>query len=149
MRGQSWSIWNFASTSTSFLLRTTNSELSCPAILAIENSWLRCASSRVPFLALSPACGLRRHTVPGMRSGSRALNRMIPSGKWSRSCRCKHVFTVVQRSLTHFDRYFVDVITLTSTFEQLRTTSAGDPLRRLVDHLSRECKNPAIVNALL
>jgi hypothetical protein len=46
-------------------------------------------------------------------------------------------------------RYITDVIMLPSTFEQLRTTSAGDGLRRLVEHLSRECTNPAIVNALL
>ncbi|KAF4445121.1 Calcium channel YVC1 [Fusarium austroafricanum] len=45
--------------------------------------------------------------------------------------------------------YFVDVIELPSTFEQLRTTAAGTPLRILVDHLSATCTNPAIVNALL
>lgn len=36
-----------------------------------------------------------------------------------------------------------------ATFEQLRTTSAGDDLRTLVDYLSTEVTNPAIVNALL
>jgi hypothetical protein len=36
-----------------------------------------------------------------------------------------------------------------ATFEQLRTTSAGDDLRTLVDYLSAEVTNPAIVNALL
>lgn len=46
-------------------------------------------------------------------------------------------------------RYFVDVIELPSTFEQLRTTAAGTPLRILVDHLAATCTNPAIVNALL
>ncbi|OHX00453.1 ion transporter [Colletotrichum incanum] len=45
--------------------------------------------------------------------------------------------------------YFVDVIVLPSTFEQLRTTAAGEPLRILVDHLNATCTNPAIVNALL
>ncbi|KAH7353228.1 hypothetical protein B0T11DRAFT_286462 [Plectosphaerella cucumerina] len=45
--------------------------------------------------------------------------------------------------------YFGDVIQLPSTFEQLRTTSAGDCLRILVDHLNNTCTNPAIVNALL
>ncbi|KAF5615583.1 calcium channel YVC1 [Fusarium sp. NRRL 25303] len=45
--------------------------------------------------------------------------------------------------------YFVDVIELPSTFEQLRTTAAGTPLRILVDHLAATCTNPAIVNALL
>ncbi|KDN67250.1 putative ion transporter [Colletotrichum sublineola] len=45
--------------------------------------------------------------------------------------------------------YFVDVIVLPSTFEQLRTTGAGEPLRVLVDHLNATCTNPAIVNALL
>jgi hypothetical protein len=46
-------------------------------------------------------------------------------------------------------RYITDIITLPSTFEQLRTTSAGDGLRNLTEHLSRECTNPSIVNALL
>jgi len=37
-----------------------------------------------------------------------------------------------------------------STFEQLRTTSAGDNLKTLVDHLADNCRsNPTIVNALL
>ncbi|KAF9765853.1 hypothetical protein IL306_001778 [Fusarium sp. DS 682] len=45
--------------------------------------------------------------------------------------------------------YFVDAIELPSTFEQLRTTAAGAPLRILVDHLVATCTNPAIVNALL
>ncbi|KAH6659412.1 hypothetical protein BKA67DRAFT_652642 [Truncatella angustata] len=46
-------------------------------------------------------------------------------------------------------RYVADVIYLPSTFEQLRTTSAGDSLRQLVDHLAAKVTNPAIVNALL
>ncbi|KUI53742.1 Calcium channel YVC1 [Cytospora mali] len=45
--------------------------------------------------------------------------------------------------------YFNQVVVLPVTFEQLRTTSAGEGLRTLVDHLSRNCSNPAIVNALL
>ncbi|KAL1872031.1 hypothetical protein VTK73DRAFT_1699 [Phialemonium thermophilum] len=45
--------------------------------------------------------------------------------------------------------YIRESITLPSTFEQLRTTSVGDCLRVLVDHLSVNCTNPAIVNALL
>ena len=45
--------------------------------------------------------------------------------------------------------YFVDVIELPSTFEQLRTTSAGECLRVLVDHLGETCTNPTIVHALL
>lgn len=45
--------------------------------------------------------------------------------------------------------YIGEAITLPSTFEQLRTTSVGDSLRVLVDHLSNTCTNPAIVNALL
>ncbi|ROW02309.1 hypothetical protein VSDG_02538 [Cytospora chrysosperma] len=45
--------------------------------------------------------------------------------------------------------YFNQVVVLPVTFEQLRTTSAGDGLRTLVEHLSRNCSNPAIVNALL
>lgn len=46
-------------------------------------------------------------------------------------------------------RYIADTIYLPCTFEQLRTTSAGDPLRTLVDHLSHSVDNPAIINALL
>ncbi|KAL2022909.1 hypothetical protein VTK56DRAFT_4440 [Thermocarpiscus australiensis] len=45
--------------------------------------------------------------------------------------------------------YIADVIVLPSTFEQLRTTGAGDGLLVLVDHLGRTCTHPAIVNALL
>ncbi|KAM0324922.1 hypothetical protein ACHAQA_007888 [Verticillium albo-atrum] len=45
--------------------------------------------------------------------------------------------------------FFAEVIQLPSTFEQLRTTTAGDSLRLLVDHLNATCTNPAIVNALL
>ncbi|KAI1143095.1 ion transporter [Hypoxylon sp. FL0543] len=45
--------------------------------------------------------------------------------------------------------YIVEVVYMPSTFEQLRTTSAGDDLRTLVEHLSNRVTNPAIVNALL
>lgn len=45
--------------------------------------------------------------------------------------------------------YIADVIYIPSTFEQLRTTSNGDCLRTLVDHLSTNVTNPTIVNALL
>ncbi|KAF5231601.1 hypothetical protein FAUST_9163 [Fusarium austroamericanum] len=45
--------------------------------------------------------------------------------------------------------YFVAVIELPSTFEQLRTTAAGTSLRILVDHLTATCTNRGIVNALL
>ncbi|KAK8106382.1 calcium channel YVC1 [Apiospora kogelbergensis] len=45
--------------------------------------------------------------------------------------------------------YIADVIYIPSTFEQLRTTSNGDCLRTLVDHLSTHVTNPSIVNALL
>lgn len=45
--------------------------------------------------------------------------------------------------------YIADTILLPSTFEQLRTTAAGEDLRVLVDHLSQTCTHPAIVNALL
>ncbi|KND93229.1 Calcium channel YVC1 [Tolypocladium ophioglossoides CBS 100239] len=45
--------------------------------------------------------------------------------------------------------YFADAIEMPSTFEQLRTTAAGNCLRVLVDHLHETCTNPAIVNALL
>lgn len=46
-------------------------------------------------------------------------------------------------------RFFSNVITVPCTFEQLRSTDAGAELRNLVDHLSLNCTNPAIVNALL
>ncbi|KAK3687705.1 hypothetical protein B0T22DRAFT_136727 [Podospora appendiculata] len=45
--------------------------------------------------------------------------------------------------------YIADTVQLPSTFEQLRTTSAGEGLRSLVEHLGRDCTHPAIVNALL
>ncbi|OIW31900.1 hypothetical protein CONLIGDRAFT_629588 [Coniochaeta ligniaria NRRL 30616] len=45
--------------------------------------------------------------------------------------------------------FISEAVDLPSSFEQLRTTSAGDGLRHLVDHLSRTCTNPAIVNSLL
>lgn len=45
--------------------------------------------------------------------------------------------------------YFNEAVTLPVTFEQLRTTSAGEGLQSLVEHLSKTCCNPAIVNALL
>jgi len=45
--------------------------------------------------------------------------------------------------------YFVDEIHLPSTFEQLRTTAAGNKIRYLVEHLVRTVKNPVIINALL
>ncbi|TPX13432.1 uncharacterized protein E0L32_006162 [Thyridium curvatum] len=56
------------------------------------------------------------------------------------------VFRDVVKKLSEF---ITEVVTLPSTFEQLRTTIAGDSLRDLVEHLSLECTNPAIVNALL
>ncbi|KAI1079118.1 hypothetical protein F5B20DRAFT_581537 [Whalleya microplaca] len=45
--------------------------------------------------------------------------------------------------------YIAEVVFMPSTFEQLRTTSAGDDLRTLVDHLASRVTHPAIVNALL
>ncbi len=45
--------------------------------------------------------------------------------------------------------YIAETIQLPSTFEQLRTTTSGDGIRILVDHLGRTCTHPAIVNALL
>ena len=61
------------------------------------------------------------------------------------------IFTeLIVPKLTRDDtRYITDAIELPSTFEQLRTTSAGAPLRVLVEHLSANCHNSAIVNALL
>ncbi|KAF7947985.1 hypothetical protein EAE96_009054 [Botrytis aclada] len=45
--------------------------------------------------------------------------------------------------------YFVDEFVLPSTFEQLRTTSAGNKIRILVEHLVENVTNPAIINAIL
>ncbi|OAA57087.1 receptor-activated Ca2+-permeable cation channel [Niveomyces insectorum RCEF 264] len=45
--------------------------------------------------------------------------------------------------------YIAEAVVLPCTFEQLRTTSAGDQLRTLVAHLRSTCENPCIVNALL
>ncbi|ETS83610.1 hypothetical protein PFICI_05486 [Pestalotiopsis fici W106-1] len=56
------------------------------------------------------------------------------------------VFRDVIKSLS---RYIADCVFLPLTFEQLRTTSSGDCLRTLVDHLAENVLNPAIVNALL
>ncbi|PBP17410.1 receptor-activated Ca2+-permeable cation channel [Diplocarpon rosae] len=45
--------------------------------------------------------------------------------------------------------YLVDELHVPSTFEQLRTTSAGNKIRVLVDHLVANVTNPALINALL
>lgn len=45
--------------------------------------------------------------------------------------------------------YITAAITQPSTFEQLRSTSYGNNIRTLVDHLVDNCTNPAIVNAVL
>ncbi|RDL30376.1 Uncharacterized protein BP5553_10254 [Venustampulla echinocandica] len=45
--------------------------------------------------------------------------------------------------------FFVDEITLPSTYEQFRTTSAGQKLRDLVDHLVLNVTNPVLISALL
>ncbi|TVY55879.1 Calcium channel, partial [Lachnellula suecica] len=45
--------------------------------------------------------------------------------------------------------YFVDEITMPSSFEQLRTTNAGNKVRILVDHLVVSVHNPVLINALL
>ncbi|KJZ79162.1 hypothetical protein HIM_01313 [Hirsutella minnesotensis 3608] len=50
---------------------------------------------------------------------------------------------------TKLSVYFSDAIELPSTFEQLRTTPAGNCVRVLVDHLKATCTNPATVHALL
>ncbi|KAK3358269.1 hypothetical protein B0T24DRAFT_520879 [Lasiosphaeria ovina] len=55
-------------------------------------------------------------------------------------------FRIVVKKLSIF---IAESVRLPSTFEQLRTTSAGEGLRVLVDHLDRTCTHPAIVNALL
>lgn len=55
-------------------------------------------------------------------------------------------FRLVVKKLS---QYFTDAVELPSTFDQLRTTSAGDCLRLLVNHLTDTCANPAIANALL
>lgn len=76
-----------------------------------------------------------------------ALFMQLPMGR--QPARLGHVPNDEWRVADHPHRYFTDVIELPSTFEQLRTTSAGNPLRTLVEHLGRACSNPAIVNALL
>ena len=53
------------------------------------------------------------------------------------------------QKLTLKSSYFLDEISLPSTFEQLRTTSAGNNVRTLVDHLVANVTNPALINALL
>jgi len=45
--------------------------------------------------------------------------------------------------------YITEAISMPSSFEQLRTTSAGNNVRILVDHIVNNVTNPAIVNALL
>lgn len=68
-----------------------------------------------------------------------------------RSCQCEPwALLLPVTMLTSLARsFFGDVVELPSSFEQLRTTSAGDGLRVLVDHLCKTCTNPTIVNALL
>ncbi|CAG8954653.1 hypothetical protein HYFRA_00004574 [Hymenoscyphus fraxineus] len=55
-------------------------------------------------------------------------------------------FIDVVRELSIF---FVDEITLPYTFEQFRTTGAGNKLRNLVDYLVINTKNKVIISALL
>ncbi|KAL5601096.1 hypothetical protein BROUX41_005920 [Berkeleyomyces rouxiae] len=55
-------------------------------------------------------------------------------------------FHVVIRKLS---RYFIESIHVPSSFEQLRTTVAGDCVQSLVEHLTVTCHNRCIVNALL
>ncbi|TAQ91658.1 hypothetical protein B7494_g111 [Chlorociboria aeruginascens] len=55
-------------------------------------------------------------------------------------------FVKVVKSLSVF---FVNEITMPSTFEQLRTTSAGNSIRVLVEYLVINITNPALINALL
>lgn len=43
----------------------------------------------------------------------------------------------------------VEELVLPATFEQLRTTSSGNNVRILVDHLVATVRNPALINALL
>ncbi|KAF8855335.1 hypothetical protein BDZ45DRAFT_805084 [Acephala macrosclerotiorum] len=58
----------------------------------------------------------------------------------------KDPFVRVVKALSN---YMVDEIALPSTFEQLRTTSAGNKIRILVDHLVANVTNPCLINALL
>ncbi|PHH51304.1 hypothetical protein CFIMG_005173RA [Ceratocystis fimbriata CBS 114723] len=55
-------------------------------------------------------------------------------------------FHVVIKKLS---RYLNETIRVPSSFEQLRTTVAGDCVQSLVEHLSVACHNRCIVNALL
>ncbi|KAK4098351.1 hypothetical protein N658DRAFT_455429 [Parathielavia hyrcaniae] len=84
--------------------------------------------------------------------GEAALRTPSPMGRQARlgvelpDIRDNDTFRALVKKLSV---YIADVILLPVTFEQLRTTSAGDGLRTLVDHLGRDCTHPAIVNALL
>lgn len=46
-------------------------------------------------------------------------------------------------------RYIVKAIDASYSYEQLRTTTAGQYLRPLVTSLSEDCQHPAIVAALM
>ncbi|RDA95049.1 hypothetical protein CP533_2156 [Ophiocordyceps camponoti-saundersi (nom. inval.)] len=54
-----------------------------------------------------------------------------------------------RRVATKLSAYFVDAIDMPSTFEQLRTTIAGNCIGELVDHLHNNPLNLATVHALL
>lgn len=46
-------------------------------------------------------------------------------------------------------RYIIKAVDASYSYEQLRTTTAGQNLRPLVNALSEDCQHPAIVAALL
>ncbi|KAK1749846.1 calcium channel YVC1 [Echria macrotheca] len=82
---------------------------------------------------------------PGLRTPS-PQGRQVRFGPELPDITVDDTFREVVKKLS---TYIAETVQLPSTFEQLRTTGAGDGLRALVDHLSRTCTHPAIVNALL
>ncbi|KIH88811.1 receptor-activated Ca2+-permeable cation channel [Sporothrix brasiliensis 5110] len=103
---------------------------------------IRVKSRPLPLPLADADSGLRSPSPflgDGLRSGGRLPDDMPDIG-------LEDSFRVVIKKLS---LYIADAVVLPCTFEQLRTTSAGDRLRTLVTHLSITCDNPAIVNALL
>ncbi|KAE8443417.1 hypothetical protein EG329_001898 [Mollisiaceae sp. DMI_Dod_QoI] len=78
-------------------------------------------------------------TPPSSPMGDMAVRKLPEIGP-------KDPFVNVVKVLSN---YMVDEIALASTFEQLRTTSAGNKIRILVDHLVLNVTNPCLINALL
>jgi hypothetical protein len=116
------------------------------ASLILNN--LQLASQLVPHSRADMPIRVKSRPAPA----EAALRTPSPMGRQARfgaelpDIRDDDSFRVLVKKLSI---YIADVILLPVTFEQLRTTGAGDGLRTLVDHLGRNCTHPAIVNALL